>query len=139
MSLTARGLARYRLSRRSHRMDVVAYARISSDRSGDEAGVSRQLADVCALAERHGNRIAAEVVHNVESAYLRWNPRPGFTRVIEMIKGGESRRRLHLAVRPALSFAARSRRPGGSGRSTRPVKANHPAEDADQLAINATK
>ncbi|HEY8828638.1 MAG TPA: recombinase family protein [Jatrophihabitantaceae bacterium] len=70
-------------------MDVVAYARISSDRSGEEAGVGRQLADIRALAATNGDRIIEEVIDNDESAYLRRKPRPGFTRVVDMVKAGE--------------------------------------------------
>src|SRR4051794_21771003 len=68
---------------------AIAYVRISSDRTGQEAGVGRQLADIRALAQRHGDQIVAVCNDNDESAYLRRKPRPGFTEVVELIKAGE--------------------------------------------------
>lgn len=69
-------------------MDCVLYARISSDRTGQEAGVTRQLEDTRALAERHGDAVVAEVVENDTSAFSR-RARPGYRRVVEMVKAGD--------------------------------------------------
>jgi site-specific DNA recombinase len=71
-------------------MDSVIYARISSDRTGQEAGVTRQLEDARELARRHGDRVVDEVVDNDTSAFSR-KPRPGYTRVVEMVKAGDVR------------------------------------------------
>ncbi len=48
---------------------MALYARISQDRSGDEAGVTRQLRDCRAEAERRGWTVAEEYVDDDVSAY----------------------------------------------------------------------
>jgi site-specific DNA recombinase len=66
-------------------MDCVLYARISSDRTGQEAGVTRQVEDTRALAVRHGDHVVAEIIDNDVSAYAR-KPRPGYRQVVDMVK-----------------------------------------------------
>ncbi|HEX9705443.1 MAG TPA: recombinase family protein [Gemmatimonadales bacterium] len=65
------------------------YARISSDRQDDALGVTRQLEDCRALAERKGWTVAEEYVDNDVSA---WDPRKTRTRYQAMLadlKAGE--------------------------------------------------
>lgn len=51
------------------RHGVAVYARISQDRSGDELGVTRQLEDCRAEAERRGWTVAEEYVDDDVSAF----------------------------------------------------------------------
>jgi DNA invertase Pin-like site-specific DNA recombinase len=71
-------------------MDVALYARISSDRTGLEAGVRRQLEDTRDLAGRHGDHVVTELVDNDTSAYSR-KPRQKYLRLVDQIKAGEVR------------------------------------------------
>jgi site-specific DNA recombinase len=63
------------------------YARISSDPEGDRLGVSRQLADCQALAERKGWTVAERYVDDDRSAY-RGNARPEYRRLLADIASG---------------------------------------------------
>jgi site-specific DNA recombinase len=62
------------------------YARISSDREGDQLGVRRQVADCEELAERLGWSVVDRYVDNDVSAY-RGKPRPEYRRLLEDIGG----------------------------------------------------
>lgn len=63
------------------------YARISSDREGDNLAISRQLDDCEALAERKGWQVAERYVDADISAYSG-KPRPEYTRMLEEIEAG---------------------------------------------------
>lgn len=63
------------------------YARISSDREGDGAGVQRQIEDCRRAAERLGWTVVEEYVDNDVSAYSG-KPRPQYRRLLEDIKAG---------------------------------------------------
>ena len=63
------------------RTAVAVYARISQDRSGDELGVRRQLADCRAEAERRGWQVAEEYVDDDVSAYSG-RIRPAYERML---------------------------------------------------------
>jgi len=69
---------------------AVVYARISDDRTGERAGVSRQEADARALCERRGWDVADVIVDNDVSAsrYTR-SGRPGWRRVVAMAAAGD--------------------------------------------------
>jgi len=60
---------------------VAVYARISQDRSGQELGVKRQLADCRAEAERRGWTVAEEYVDDDLSAYSG-KKRPAYERML---------------------------------------------------------
>jgi len=64
------------------------YARISSDREGDNLAVSRQLQDCEALAERKDWAIQERYVDADISAY-RGKPRPQYKRMVAAIESGE--------------------------------------------------
>lgn len=66
---------------------MALYARISQDRSGDEAGVTRQLKDCRAEAERRGWTVAEEYVDDDVSAYSR-KRRPAYERMLRDIAEG---------------------------------------------------
>lgn len=63
------------------------YARISSDREGDNLAVSRQLADCRALAERRGWEVVEEYVDADISAYSG-KRRPRYVQLLEEIEAG---------------------------------------------------
>src|SRR5947209_3168001 len=63
------------------------YARISSDREGDNLAVGRQLKDCEALAERKGWAIVERYVDADISAY-RGKARPQYRRMVEDIESG---------------------------------------------------
>jgi DNA invertase Pin-like site-specific DNA recombinase len=63
------------------------YARISSDREGDNLAVSRQLADCRALAQRRGWEVVEEYVDSDISAY-KGKRRPSYARLVEEIEAG---------------------------------------------------
>lgn len=65
---------------------VAIYARISSDRTGQKAGVKRQLDDCRAIAKVHRLDVVAEIVENDTSAYRK--KRKGFEQLKEMAMGG---------------------------------------------------
>jgi site-specific DNA recombinase len=63
------------------------YARISSDREGDNLAISRQLADCEQLAERNGWQVVERYVDSDISAYSG-KPRPEYTRMLDEIEAG---------------------------------------------------
>lgn len=63
------------------------YARISSDREGDNLAISRQLADCEQLAKRNGWQIGESYVDADISAYSG-RPRPEYTRMLGEIEAG---------------------------------------------------
>ena len=63
------------------------YARISSDRDGDNLAISRQLADCRALAEGRGWKVVEEYVDSDISAYSG-KQRPAYRRLLEEIEAG---------------------------------------------------
>jgi len=63
------------------RSAVAVYARISQDRSGEELGVRRQLADCTAEAKRRGWVVAEEYVDDDVSAYAA-KTRPAYERML---------------------------------------------------------
>ncbi|MET3718336.1 recombinase family protein [Arthrobacter sp. UYEF21] len=65
---------------------VAIYARISSDRTGQKAGVNRQLDDCRAIAAVHRLNVVAEIVENDTSAYR--TTRKGFERLKKMAMSG---------------------------------------------------
>lgn len=64
------------------------YARISQDRSGEQAGVQRQLEDCRALCADRGWTVVGEYVDNNVSAMKR-QTRPQYARLLEAVKGDE--------------------------------------------------
>lgn len=69
------------------RTSVAIYARISQDRSGDELGVKRQLADCRAEANRRGWTVAEEYIDDDVSAYSG-KKRPQYERMLSDIEDG---------------------------------------------------
>jgi DNA invertase Pin-like site-specific DNA recombinase len=69
------------------RSAVAVYARISQDRSGEELGVRRQLADCRAEAERRGWTVAEEYVDDDLSAYSG-KARPAYERMLTDLAEG---------------------------------------------------
>jgi site-specific DNA recombinase len=63
------------------------YARISSDREGDNLAISRQLADCELLAVRNGWQVVERYVDSDISAYTG-KPRPEYARMLEEIEAG---------------------------------------------------
>jgi site-specific DNA recombinase len=63
------------------------YARISSDPEGDMLGVSRQVHDCRALAERRGWRVADTYIDDDVSAY-KGKPRPQYRRMLDDMRAG---------------------------------------------------
>ena len=63
------------------------YARISSDREGDNLAISRQLADCELLAERRGWKVVERYVDSDISAY-RGKRRPEYLRMLDDIESG---------------------------------------------------
>jgi site-specific DNA recombinase len=63
------------------------YARISHDPSGEQLGVSRQIEDCRALAERRGWPVAEVYVDDDRSAYSG-RPRPEYLRLLDDIAAG---------------------------------------------------
>lgn len=67
------------------------YARISSDREGDNLAIVRQLADCERLAERRGWTVAEKYVDSDISAYSG-KRRPEYLRMLDDIEAAASRR-----------------------------------------------
>jgi site-specific DNA recombinase len=63
------------------------YARISSDPDGTQLGVTRQVTDCLALAEKRGWRVVETYVDDDVSAY-RGKPRAAYTRMLTDIRSG---------------------------------------------------
>lgn len=64
------------------------YARISVDKSGDEVGVTRQLADMRELAHRNGYDVVAEIKEKAISASKGLH-RPGYEQVRQLVTSGQ--------------------------------------------------
>ena len=71
----------------SKRTAVAVYVRISQDRTGEELGVARQVADCRELAAREGWTIAEEYVDNDVSAYSG-KKRPAYERMLADLGDG---------------------------------------------------
>lgn len=65
---------------------VAIYARISSDRSGQQAGVKRQVKDCLAIAAVHRFTVVARIIENDTSAYR--TKRKGFEQLKELAMTG---------------------------------------------------
>src|SRR5664280_3696431 len=63
------------------------YARISSDPEGDMLGVTRQVTDCRALAERRGWRVVGTYIDDDVSAY-KGKPRPQYRRMLDDMRAG---------------------------------------------------
>jgi site-specific DNA recombinase len=63
------------------------YARISSDPEGDMLGVTRQVTDCRAFAERRGWRVADTYIDDDVSAY-KGKPRPQYRRMLDDMRAG---------------------------------------------------
>ena len=63
------------------------YARISSDPEGTMLGVTRQVTDCRALAERRGWRVADTYIDDDVSAY-KGKPRPQYRRMLDDMRAG---------------------------------------------------
>jgi len=90
--------------------NATVYCRISDDRAGAGLGVARQEADCRALCEARGWTIAEVLVDNDRSAYSG-QPRHGYDRLMELIKGKQIDAvvawhpdRLHRSPRELESF-----------------------------------
>jgi site-specific DNA recombinase len=70
-------------------MTSVVYVRISSDRTGERAGVDRQTEDCLALCARLGLVDPLVITDNDVSAYTRRKVRPGWRRLVGMVERGE--------------------------------------------------
>ena len=64
------------------------YARISSDRDGQQLGVQRQIEDCQALAERRGWTVAQVYTDDDVSAYKR-TPRPAYQQLLTDLRRGD--------------------------------------------------
>jgi site-specific DNA recombinase len=72
-------------------MRAMIYTRISSDSEGRELGVTRQLEDCTALAERHGWTIVREYRDNDRGASTRSRkPRPEYAAMLDAVRAGEA-------------------------------------------------
>lgn len=81
---------------------MAVYARISQDRTGEELGIRRQLADCRAEADRRGWVVAEEYVDDDVSAYSG-KKRPAFERMLtDLAEGRRPRPPLarHRPLRP---------------------------------------
>jgi DNA invertase Pin-like site-specific DNA recombinase len=70
-------------------MYAALYTRISQDSTGECAGVSRQLDDCSALAEKIGAAVVAHFDDNDISAF-NGKTRPGFEAMLDMLKRGQA-------------------------------------------------
>lgn len=71
-----------------HRVRVAFYARISEDKTGAAAGVTRQIEDAKKLANDRGWTVVAEHVDNDISA-LKGKHRPGYSALMESVRAGQ--------------------------------------------------
>ena len=78
------------------------YARISSDREGDNLAISRQLADCEQLAAKNGWRVVERYVDSDISAY-GGKLRPQYIRMLEEIEAGVVDHLASRSSRPAPS------------------------------------
>jgi DNA invertase Pin-like site-specific DNA recombinase len=84
---------------------AVVYTRISQDRNGDGAGVTRQEADARALAKGRGWKVTDVIVENDTSAAGK-KTRPGFERLLQALEGGSAQ----VVIAWALDRLTRNRR-----------------------------
>jgi site-specific DNA recombinase len=70
------------------RLRAAIYARISKDRTGQEAGTTRQIEDCLKLAQDHGLTVVATFKDNDMSAYSG-KPRPQFEDMVRRLRNGE--------------------------------------------------
>ena len=82
------------------------YARISSDREGDQLGVTRQIEDCRRFAERCGYVVEDVYVDDDISAWSG-KQRPEFERMVDDLRSRRDRRGACLASRPAHPAPAR--------------------------------
>jgi site-specific DNA recombinase len=69
---------------------VAIYARISDDRTGEKAGVDRQLADARKLCKARGWSVVAELVDNdLTASRFAKKARPGYRQLVEMVEAGQ--------------------------------------------------
>ena len=101
------------------------YARISSDREGDNLAISRQLGDCDTLAAAKGWQVAERYVDADISAYSR-KRRPEYERMLEEIEAGlvegivvYHADRLHRHPRELEDFIDLCQRSGRSWRRSR--------------------
>ena len=102
---------------------ALIYARILSDRDGDQLGVRRQLADCEALAERKGWAIVERYVDDDVSAYSG-RVRPAYRRMLEDLDAGIVEALIVSALGSPPSSTSRAR---GVLRSLRPGRVRHMA------------
>jgi site-specific DNA recombinase len=81
------------------------YTRISQDRNGEGAGVTRQEADARALVKARGWSVLDVIVENDTSAAGR-KPRPGFERLLAAVESGSAQ----VVIAWALDRLTRNRR-----------------------------
>jgi site-specific DNA recombinase len=86
-------------------MRAVVYTRISQDRNGDGAGVTRQEADARALAKVRGWTVTGVIVENDTSAAGK-KSRPGFERLLQAVEDGSA----NVVIAWALDRLTRNRR-----------------------------
>jgi site-specific DNA recombinase len=86
-------------------MKAVVYTRISQDRNGDGAGVTRQEADARALAKMRGWTVTSVIVENDTSAAGK-KTRPGFERLLQAVEDGSA----NVVIAWALDRLTRNRR-----------------------------
>jgi DNA invertase Pin-like site-specific DNA recombinase len=86
-------------------MRAVVYTRISQDRNGAGAGVTRQEADARALAKGRGWTVTDVIVENDTSAAGK-KTRPGFERLLEAVEDGSAK----AVIAWALDRLTRNRR-----------------------------
>jgi site-specific DNA recombinase len=86
-------------------MKAVVYTRISQDRNGDGAGVTRQEADARALAKVRGWRVTSVIVENDTSAAGK-KSRPGFDKLLQAVEDGSA----NVVIAWALDRLTRNRR-----------------------------
>jgi site-specific DNA recombinase len=86
-------------------MRAVVYTRITQDRNGDGAGVTRQEADARALAKVRGWQVTSVIVENDTSAAGKAS-RPGFERLLEAVEDGS----VKVVIAWALDRLTRNRK-----------------------------
>jgi site-specific DNA recombinase len=67
---------------------AVIYVRMSQDRSGEGAGVERQLSDCQELAARRNYEVIETLVENDTSAYRHQKQRPKWQQLVAMVEAG---------------------------------------------------
>lgn len=68
---------------------AIIYTRISQDRSGDGAGIDRQLVDCRAKAQANGWTVVAELSDNDVSAYSG-RPRPAYLELLKLLEAAQA-------------------------------------------------